>query len=415
MSENTSRSFKTKAYSYLSEVGKCFSSPARVEIVELLSQAPLPVESIAEAIEQSVANTSHHLQVLKGAHLVKSTSRGTQRIYSLAGDDVAALLVSFQEVAHRHIEDLRQLTRSFFESRDGLESIDQQTLLQRMRNEDVVLLDVRPEHEFAADHLPDALSVPVSELENKLSALPQDRPIIAYCRGPFCTLSAEVARRLRELGYDARRTDATVASLREHWENVYSTRDDDALSWHRAHLENSLSYIDACDLDSDAHIVDIGAGASTLVDDLLERGFQNLSVIDIAQSALDRSKNRLGERAETVDWIASDVTEPVLEPDTVDLWHDRAVFHFLTDDLDRSAYRDRILDAVKPEGCVVIATFAPDGPERCSGLPVTRHSAEDLARFLGPEFTLVRSSNEIHQTPWGKEQSFTYALLKRSD
>jgi len=211
--KGSARGFKDAAYGHLAQVGKALARPARLEILELLAQAPRTVEVLAAEIAQSVANTSQHLQVLKRAQLVSSERDGLHVVYSLAGADVAALLVQLQAVASRHVAGLEKLTREYFGARDGLEAVDRETLLARMRADDVVLVDVRPEHEFAAGHLPGALSIPLSALESRLSDLPRDREIVAYCRGPFCTLSAEAARRLRELGYDARRTDVSVHAL----------------------------------------------------------------------------------------------------------------------------------------------------------------------------------------------------------
>jgi rhodanese-related sulfurtransferase/DNA-binding transcriptional ArsR family regulator len=207
------RSFKNAAYAHLAEVGKALSSATRLEILELLAQAPRTVEVLAAEVEQSVANTSHHLQVLKRARLVTGERDGLHVVYSVAGEDVGALLNTMQAVAQRHLDALDELTRDYFAKRDALEAIDPHTLLVRLRADDAVLIDVRPEHEFAAGHIPGALSVPLSALEAHLESLPKDRTIIAYCRGPFCALSAEAARRLRELGFDARRTDATVSSV----------------------------------------------------------------------------------------------------------------------------------------------------------------------------------------------------------
>jgi len=213
MSTSTSRTFKNAAYAHLAEVGKALSSPARLEILELLAQAPRTVEVLAGEIDQSVANTSHHLQALKRAQLVATERDGVHVVYSIAGADIAELLVHLQAVAARHIAALEKLTRAFFVDPVGLEAVDRDTLLERLRAHDVTLIDVRPEREFAEGHLPGALSVPLADLASRLDELPRDRTIVAYCRGPFCTFSAEAARRLRELGFDARRSDVSVHSL----------------------------------------------------------------------------------------------------------------------------------------------------------------------------------------------------------
>lgn len=213
MPSSPSRTFKNAAYAQLSEVGKALSSPARLEILELLAQAPRTVETLATEVDQSVANTSHHLQALKRAHLVKTERDGQHIIYALAGPDVAALLVQLQAVAAEHLAALEKLTREFFAERDGLEAIDRDTLLERLGADDAILVDVRPSREFEQAHLPGALSVPLADLQARLNDLPRDRTIIAYCRGPFCTLSADAARQLRELGFDAQRSDVSVHSL----------------------------------------------------------------------------------------------------------------------------------------------------------------------------------------------------------
>jgi len=210
MSQSTSRTFKNAAYAQLAEIGKALSSPARLEILELLAQAPRTVETLAGEVEQSVANTSHHLQVLKRANIVKTERDGLHIIYSLAGADVAGLLVQLQAVAAEHLAALDKLTREFFENRDGLEAIDRDTLLERLNSEDAVLIDVRPAREYEQAHLPGALTVPLADLKSRLGDLPRDRTIIAYCRGPFCTLSADAVSQLRELGFDAQRSDLSV-------------------------------------------------------------------------------------------------------------------------------------------------------------------------------------------------------------
>jgi len=206
----SSRAFKDAAYKHLALVGKALSSPVRLEILELLGQAPRPVEVIAGEINQSVANTSQHLQVLKRAQIVTAEREGLRVVHSLAGMDVAALVVDLQAVGARHVAGLERLTREFFADRDGLDAIDRDTLQARMQSGDVVLLDVRPEHEFDQAHLPGALSVPLATLEARLGDLPSGRTIVAYCRGPYCTLSADAVRLLRQSGFDAVRTEVSV-------------------------------------------------------------------------------------------------------------------------------------------------------------------------------------------------------------
>lgn len=213
MSRSKPRAFKDAAYAHIAEVGKALSSPARLELLELLAQAPRTVEALAAEIEQSVANTSHHLQRLKRAQLVRATRDGVHISYTLAGDDVAALLATLHGVAAHHIAALEKLSREHFDELDGLEAVDRDELMARLEAGEVVLIDVRPAHEFESGHVPGALSIPLDRLEARLSELPQDRAIVAYCRGPLCTLSATAARRLRELGFDARRSELSVHSL----------------------------------------------------------------------------------------------------------------------------------------------------------------------------------------------------------
>lgn len=197
-----------------------------------------------------------------------------------------------------------------------------------------------------------------------------------------------------------------------HWENVYQTKAPDAVSWFREHLDQSLTMIEACALPAEASIVDAGGGASTLIDDLLAQGFKTLTVMDLSAAALARSRARLGDLAAGVRWVVGDVTANLLPAQSVDLWHDRAVFHFLSDPAQRAAYVAQLRRCVRPGGFVIIATFALDGPERCSGLPVTRHSPGSLAQTLGDDFVLQDSAHERHQTPWGSEQSFVYTRFR---
>lgn len=199
-------------------------------------------------------------------------------------------------------------------------------------------------------------------------------------------------------------------SKREHWEKVYRTKSASDVSWYQPHLARSLELILRTGVDSDARILDAGGGASTLVDDLLARGFRRVMVVDIAQSALDAAKKRLGDRAREVEWRVGDITTLDLPGDSVDVWHDRAVFHFLTSDAERRAYIDRVCRAVKTGGHVVLATFGEEGPEKCSGLACVRYSAESLHAALGDAFKMIEHLDERHRTPWGTEQQFVYCL-----
>lgn len=200
----------------------------------------------------------------------------------------------------------------------------------------------------------------------------------------------------------------------QHWQQVYERKQPQFVSWFAPHLHRSLRRIRALDLPKNARIADIGGGASTLVDDLLDEGFDNVAVVDLAPPALAHSRARLGDRAAMVDWIAGDATSPLLPDASVDLWHDRAVFHFLTDPAQRAAYIEQVRRCVRPGGHVIIATFAPDGPEQCSGLPVARYDADGIHDAFGAGFVKVGSDAEQHQTPAGGTQSFVYCFCRRA-
>ena len=198
-----------------------------------------------------------------------------------------------------------------------------------------------------------------------------------------------------------------------HWQAIYETKRPDEVSWFRPHLDTSLSFVRAAHLPYDARIVDIGGGASTFVDDLVAMGFVNVAVADLAGAALEAAKARLGDRARAVEWIEGDVTTPLFAPSSVDFWHDRAVFHFLVEDGARAAYLEQVARAVRPEGRVLVATFGLDGPDRCSGLPTRRYDAAGIKATFGDRFEKLDQAAEVHQTPWGKEQSFVYCFCKR--
>ena len=199
----------------------------------------------------------------------------------------------------------------------------------------------------------------------------------------------------------------------QHWQSVYATRDATHTSWFRPHLDESLRLLDALDLPKDAPIIDVGGGRATLVDDLLARGFRDVSVLDLSAAALEEARERLGARGDAVRWLAADATTAALPPAHYGLWHDRAVFHFLIDADDRARYVANTARSVRPHGHVIVGCFAPDGPERCSGLPVHRYDAPALAEAFAPAFTIVRHSHELHATPTGTVQPFTYVVLQR--
>lgn len=206
-----------------------------------------------------------------------------------------------------------------------------------------------------------------------------------------------------------------MSGRREHWESVYQTKGRQQTSWFRPHLDESLRMIDALAPDRRLPVIDIGGGRATLVDDLLARGHDDVSVLDLSEAALAESRDRLGSRGDAVHWIAGDITTIELPVAHYGLWHDRAVFHFLDEAAQRRRYAALARRAVRPGGHLVIATFAPDGPEKCSGLPVCRYDADGLAAQFAEGFEPIADSRETHRTPFGSEQSFTYVALRRRD
>jgi len=197
-----------------------------------------------------------------------------------------------------------------------------------------------------------------------------------------------------------------------HWEKVYTTKAPDAVSWYRPHLETSLALIVRAADARSASIIDIGGGESTLVDDLLAWGYENITVLDVSQTAIEVTKKRLGLAAEKIHWLVADITEAELEPGAYDVWHDRAVFHFLTASEQRVAYVRNVAHAVRPGGHVIVSTFGPEGPTKCSGLDVIRYDAESLHHQFGVRFRLVESSKELHRTPFGTTQQFLFCYCK---
>lgn len=200
----------------------------------------------------------------------------------------------------------------------------------------------------------------------------------------------------------------------QHWESVYQTKAPDAVSWYRPHLDMSLALIERAAPDRNAAVLDVGGGASTLVDDLLARGYRDLSVLDISAEALHVARERLGRAAGGVNWLTADLLDESLQRSRYDLLHDRAVFHFLTRPDQRAQYRRQLTRALKPGGHVVLATFGPQGPVTCSGLDTVRYDAKGLVRELGDGFTLIDSTLELHATPFGTTQQFLYTLFHRT-
>ena len=200
-----------------------------------------------------------------------------------------------------------------------------------------------------------------------------------------------------------------------HWERVYHTKAPDQVSWYQPEPRLSLELIQEAAPSRSARIIDVGGGASTLVDGLLAAGYQDITVLDIASEALARSRQRLGAAGDQVRWLQADILADPLPAAEFDIWHDRAVFHFLTSDADRDRYVERVRSSLRPAGHVIVATFAHDGPAKCSGLPVTRYAPDALAARFGAALVLVRSVREEHVTPAGVLQPFTYCLLRSTE
>ena len=201
-------------------------------------------------------------------------------------------------------------------------------------------------------------------------------------------------------------------NVQNHWERIYGTKAPEVVSWYRPHLDISLHLIGRTAPDLSASIIDVGGGESTLVDDLLARGYRNLTVLDVSQTAIDVSKKRLGAASDRVKWLVADITKAELAHRAHDVWHDRAVFHFLTTSDEREAYVRQVAHAVKPGGYVIVSTFGPEGPTKCSGLDVVRYDAESLHNQFGVHFNLLDHSEELHRTPSGTVQQFLYCLCR---
>jgi 2-polyprenyl-3-methyl-5-hydroxy-6-metoxy-1,4-benzoquinol methylase len=202
-------------------------------------------------------------------------------------------------------------------------------------------------------------------------------------------------------------------NTKTHWEHIYETKAPTRVSWYQEHAQFSLQYIQRTGIRKTDSIIDVGGGASTLVDDLIADGFQHISILDVSGAALQLARQRLGARAAAVNWIEADITRADLAEQAYDLWHDRAVFHFLTQPADRQRYIDAVRHAVRPGGHVIVATFAPDGPERCSGLEVMRYDPESLHSEFGEGFAIIDGTRETHHTPLGTEQKFIYCYCRK--
>ncbi len=198
-----------------------------------------------------------------------------------------------------------------------------------------------------------------------------------------------------------------------HWDKVYGEKADADLSWHQDSPAVSLDLARLAGLSADWAVIDVGGGTSRLADRMIDLGVRDLTVVDLSRGALEATRRRLGARGAGIGWVAADITtwEP---PRQYDLWHDRAVFHFLVEPGDRDAYVERVSRSLRGGGHAIIATFAPDGPETCSGLPVMRYCPESLGAVLGDRFELVAQRYDVHQTPWGRPQSFQFSLFRRA-
>ena len=202
-----------------------------------------------------------------------------------------------------------------------------------------------------------------------------------------------------------------TGSRQAHWERVYTTKGENEVSWFQDNPASSLELIAAVGATPATAIIDIGCGASRLVDGLLAKGFRALTMLDLSGAALKAAKSRLGAQSENVNWIVADAT--LWDPtEAYDIWHDRATFHFLTEENDRVAYIERMKKALRAGGHAIVATFAPDGPERCSGLPVMRYDAQHLRQTLGQGFELIETRRHTHTTPWGSTQSFQFSVFR---
>ena len=199
----------------------------------------------------------------------------------------------------------------------------------------------------------------------------------------------------------------------KHWSGIYQTKAPNDVSWYQVRPERSLDYIQKTGIGLDDPIIDVGAGASTLVDYLIAAHYRDITLLDISAEALAITRDRLDEADTYINWIVGDITSVELPKNHYAVWHDRAVFHFLTNPMIKQRYVEQVHHAVKPGGHVIIATFALDGPEQCSGLNVARYDAQSLSQALGNRFRLIDSSKETHQTPWGSEQRFVYGYFQQ--
>ncbi len=211
---NRDRQFKDTIYEQLSRIGKAVSSPKRLELLDLLCQGPKTVEVLAEETNLSVANTSQHLQVLKGASLVENHRDGLYVVYKMAGSDVCVFFRSMRLLAERRLAELELTVQRFFKGREELETVNREELVKRVRSKSVTVIDVRPPEEYEAGHIPGALSIPLNKLQSKLAEIPKDKQVVAYCRGPYCVLAIKAVDILRNKGYKAKRLEDGIPDWR---------------------------------------------------------------------------------------------------------------------------------------------------------------------------------------------------------
>lgn len=202
-------------------------------------------------------------------------------------------------------------------------------------------------------------------------------------------------------------------NAKEHWENIYQTKKSDEVSWFQERPETSLNLISETNLDKDAKIIDIGAGASKLVDNLLTLGFRNITVLDVSSSALNIAKKRLGDRANNVKWVVSDLRKFETN-DKYDIWHDRAVLHFLTEEEDISKYVEKVRQLLKPNSYLIVSAFSVNGPKKCSGLDIKQYSKDSMKKLFR-DFEHIKSFEEEHLTPWGASQIFIFSVFRKGD
>ncbi len=200
---------------------------------------------------------------------------------------------------------------------------------------------------------------------------------------------------------------------KKHWDNIYAVKESTEVSWYRKHLESSLDMILQTKTETSGAVIDVGGGSSTLVDDLIAKGFSNLSVLDISANAIEKSKERLGNKSDHVSWIEADITDAVLPENYYDVWHDRAVFHFLTKVEDRKKYVDLAIRSLKVGGHIIVASFGINGPYKCSGLDVVKYTPETMHTEFGQGFQLVNSLSETHHTPFETTQEFVYCYCRK--